>query len=107
MKKNITSRRQFLIDRLGYIRTRANLSARELSQRMDKSIAYIAKFDNGDFNIPTEALIEAIEVCGSTPEEYFWQDITKYKEQKELINTFDKLSNESKETIKNLMKNMK
>ena len=107
MKKGITSKRQFLIDRLGYLRARANLSARELSQRIDKSIAYMAKFDNGDFSIPTEVLLEAIETCESSPEEFFWEDIAKYKEQKELITTFDKLSKESKETIKNLMKNMK
>ena len=107
MKKNITSKRQFLIDRLGYIRTKANLSARELSQRIDKSIAYIAKFDNGDFSIPTEILLDAIEICGSTPEEFFWEDIAKYKEQKELLTSYDKLSVESKETIKNLMKNIK
>ena len=107
MKKSITSKRQFLIDRLGYLRNRANLSARELSQRIDKSIAYMAKFDNGDFSIPTEILLDAIETCGSTPEEFFWEDIAKYKEQKELITTFEKLSDESKETIRNLMKNMK
>lgn len=107
MKKNITSKRQFLIDRLGYLRNRANLSARELSQRIDKSIAYMAKFDNGDFSIPTEVLLDAIETCESTPEEFFWEDIAKYKEQKELITTFEKLSDESKETIRNLMKNMK
>ena len=107
MKKNITSKRQFLIDRLGYLRNRANLSARELSQRIDKSIAYMAKFDNGDFSIPTEILLNAIETCESTPEEFFWEDIAKYKEQKELITTFEKLSDESKETIRNLMKNMK
>lgn len=107
MKKNITSKRQLLIDRLGYLRNRANLSARELSQRIDKSIAYMAKFDNGDFSIPTEVLLNAIETCESTPEEFFWEDIAKYKEQKELITTFEKLSDESKETIRNLMKNMK
>ena len=107
MKKNITSKRKFLIDRLGYFRNRANLSGRELSQRMDKSIAYIAKFENGDFNIPAEALLDANEICEGSPEEFFWEDIAKYKEQKELISTFDKLSNESKDTIKNLMKNMK
>lgn len=107
MNKKIASKRQFLIDRLGYLRNRAKLSARELSQRMDKSIAYIAKFDNGDFSIPAEVLLEAIETCGSLPEEFFWEDITKYNEQKELITTFENLSAESKETIKNLMKNMK
>ena len=107
MKKNITSKRQLLIDRLGYLRNRANLSARELSQRIDKSIAYMAKFDNGDFSIPTEVLLDAIETCESTPEEFFWEDIAKYREQKELITSFEKLSDESKETIKNLMKNLK
>lgn len=107
MNNKVTSRRQFLIDRLGYLRNKANLSARELSQRMDKSIAYIAKFDNGDFSIPAEVLLEAIETCESTPEEFFWEDISKFKEQKELITTFENLSAESKETIRNLMKNMK
>lgn len=107
MDKNITLRRQFLINRLGYLRNKAGLSARELSQRMDKSVAYIAKFDNGDFNIPAEVLLDAIEICGSTPEEFFWEDIVKYNEQKDLLNLYDKLSTESKETIKNLIKNMK
>lgn len=107
MNKNITSNRKLLIDRLGYLRSRANLSARELSQRIDKSIAYMAKFDNGDFNIPTEVLLDAIEVCGSTPEEFFWEDIAKYAKQKELISSFEKLSNESQNTILNLIKNMK
>ena len=45
--KNIAPERQFLINRLGYLRNRAGLSARELSGRMDKSDAYIAKFENG------------------------------------------------------------
>lgn len=107
MNNKVTSKRKFLIDRLGYLRTRANLSARELSQRMGKSIAYIAKFDNGDFSIPAEILFDAIEICGGSVEEFFWNDIAKYEEQKELLTTFENLSAESKETIKNLMKNMK
>ena len=107
MKKTITSQRRFLIDRLGFLRAMANLSARELSQRIDKSIAYMAKFDNGDFSIPAEILLEAIENCGSTLEEFFWEDITKYQEQKELIKNFERLSSESKNTIINLMQNMK
>ncbi|MEG1751950.1 MAG: hypothetical protein RR247_02685 [Clostridia bacterium] len=107
MKKDITQQRKFLIDRLGYLRNKANLSARELSGRVDKSIAYFAKFDNGDFSIPAEKLLDAIENCGSTPEEFFWEDIGKYKEQKELLKSFDNLSNESKETIIDLIKKLK
>lgn len=105
--KNISPKRKFLINRLGYLRNRAKLSARELSGRIDKSFAYIAKFENGDFNISAEILLEAIEVCGGTAEEFFWSDIEKYSEQKELLNSFENLSSESKETIKSLIKNMK
>ena len=107
MKKNITEKRQFLINRLGYFRNRANLSARELSGRLGKSFAYFAKFENGDFNIPTENLLEAIECCGGSLEEFFWEDITRYSDDKEILDLYNNLSNESKETIKNLMKNMK
>ena len=107
MKKDITPKRQFLIDRLGYLRNRANLSARELSLMIDKSFAYLAKFENGDFNIPCEVLIDAIEACGSTPEEFFWDDISKYKDQKQLISKFDKLSPESKQTFLDLLNNLK
>lgn len=105
--KDITPKRKYLIDRLGYLRAKSELSARELSQRLDKSIAYIAKFDNGDFSIPAEVLLDAIEICGGSAEEFFWEDINKYKEQKEFLDKFLKLSKESKETLLNLMKNMK
>ena len=107
MKKGITPQRQYLINRLGYIRNRANLSARELSQRLGFSIAYIAKFENGDFNIPSEVLLEAIETCNSTPEEFFHGDISKYNEHKDLLEMYDALSKESKQTILDLMKKLK
>lgn len=107
MKKNVAPYRKYLINRLGYFRNRANLSARELSQRLGFSIAYIAKFDNGDFNIPSEVLLEAIEVCNSTPEEFFYNDIAKYNEHKHLLENYDALSNENKQTILELINKLK
>ncbi len=107
MKKNITPERQFLINRLGYIRNRAGLSARELSQRLGFSIAYIAKFENGDFSIPAEVLLNAIEICGSSPAEFFSEDITSYNETKEVVERYKKLSDENKETIKDLIEKLK
>lgn len=107
MKKDITQMRKFLIDRLWYIRKRANLSGRELSQRLGWSVAYIAKYENGDFNMPSEVLLDAIEICGSTPEEFFSKDIMNYKEHKEIIDAYSKLSDESKATIRDLITKMK
>ncbi len=92
---------------MGTIRNDAKLSARELSLRLDKSIAYIAKFDNGDFSIPAEILLDAIKICGSTPEEFFADNYRNYKNEKEFITLYRGLSPQSKEMVLNLMKNMK
>ena len=105
--KQITPKRKYLIDRLGYLRNRAEISARELSQRLDRSIAYITKFENGDFNIPAETLLSAIEVCGGSAEEFFWPEISKFEEHKKFLEMFDGLSQESKSSLFTLMKTMK
>lgn len=96
-----------MIERLGYFRNRANLSARELSQRLGFSIAYIAKFENVDFDMPSEVLLDAIEICASTPEEFFAVDLVNYQDNYQLIGSYQKLSSESKQTLNNLMKNLK
>ena len=107
MKNNISDERRFLINRLGYIRNRANLSARELSQRLGNSIAYIAKFENGDFNMPSETLLNAIYICGSTPQEFFSDNIDSFSETNEIFSLYTNLSTQSKTTIKELLKNLK
>ena len=107
MNKNVKPTRKFLIDRLGMMRARAGLSARELSAQIGKSKAYIAKFDNGDLAMPSEVLLDAIEVCGSTPEEFFFGDISHYQEAKELFELYKTLSDENKARVKDLMKNLK
>ena len=107
MNKNVTPARKFLIDRLGIMRARAGLSARELSGQIGKSKAYIAKFDNGDLAIPSEVLLDAIESCGSTPEEFFFEDIANYKEAKELFELYKTLSTENKARVVDLMRNLK
>ena len=107
MKQDISEYRKFLIQRLGYVRYRAKLSGRELSQRLGCSVAYIAKFEHGDFNMPSEILLNAIEICGSTPEEYFSENIETYNKAKQLISLYNNLSPESKKTIFELIKNLK
>lgn len=107
MNKNVRPIRKFLIDRLGVIRARAGLSARELSGQIGKSKAYIAKFDNGDMALPTEVLLSAIEACGSTPEEFFFEDFANFKEAKEIFELYKNLSAENKVRVKDLMKNLK
>ena len=107
MKKDVTPNQKFLVDRLGYMRTKAGLSARELSGRIDKSKAYISKFEGGELTLPSLVLLDAIEACGFTAEEFFFQDITNYQETKEIYELYKSLSDENKRRIKDLMKNLK
>lgn len=107
MQESVIKYREFIVNRLGYFRNRSNISARELSLRLGYSAPYIAKFENGDFRMPVDVLLEAIEICGTTPEEFFAADVEKYSQNKEIVENFNKLSDESKQMIINLMKTMK
>lgn len=106
-KDSISEDRKYLIQRAGYLRTRANLSARELSQRMGLSPGYINKFEFGGINIPSEVLLDLIRTCGSTPEEFFYENIEHYQQDKNFIKKFNKLSKENKEIVLKLMDNLK
>ncbi len=107
MNKKVTPIRKFLIDRLGMMRTKAGLSARELSGRIGKSKAYIAKFESGDMALPSEVLLDVIAACGSTPEEFFFEDISHYNDSKEILELYQKLNEDNKVRVKDLMKNLK
>ena len=106
-KDNISEDREYLIQRAGFVRTRAHLSARELSQRMGLSQGYINKFEFGGINIPSEVLLDLIRTCESTPEEFFYENTEHYKEDKNFIKKFNKLSKENKEIVLKLMDNLK
>lgn len=99
MIRKIPEDRRYLIERLCYFRAKAKLSARELSQRLGFSIAYIAKFENGDFSIPAEVLLDAITVCGTTPEEFFAENYQSYLLNKNLQEKISNLSEENKNRI--------
>lgn len=106
MKRNIQEDRRYLIERLGYFRARAKLSARELSQRLGFSIAYIAKFESGDFSIPAEVLLDAITICGTTPEEFFAEDYQNYVLNKDLSKKISQLSEDNKSRIIGLIESL-
>jgi transcriptional regulator with XRE-family HTH domain len=92
-----------VIQRIGYFRNKANLSARELSLRIDKHEGYINKLESKDFNLPTEMLLKIIDALEITPEEFFCLGEQYNKETKELLEKFNKLSANNKQTIIDLV----
>ena len=95
-----------IVERIGIIRTRANLSARALSLAISKNASYIHLLESSKttFEPSLSVLLEIIETCGSTPAEFFSPDINQYKLDKEALDFLKTLSPHQKEAIMNLYK---
>lgn len=74
--------RDEIITRIGIIRTRAKISARALSLAINKNPAYINQMESTrSFESSLSTLLEILEVCGVSPEEFFYYDMDAYKQR--------------------------
>lgn len=95
-----------IVSRIGVIRTRANLSARALSLAIGKNASYIHLLESSKttFEPSLSVLLNIIEACGSTPEEFFYYDINQYKQDMQTLDFLKTLSPYQKQAIMNLYK---
>ena len=97
-----------IIFRIGQIRNRADLSARELSHRIELNDGYINRLESKkDFLPSLEVLLKIISACGCTPAEFFYHNIEAYNQDLELIEMFKGLDTASKMIIKDLILKIK
>lgn len=90
--------------RISQMRIEANLSARELSGRIGKSPSYVNAIESGKNTEPSlSALLDMIEVCGKTPEEFFYRDPALYRQDMELMRYFKKLTPDQKGAVLRLI----
>lgn len=104
---NVTENRKYLINRIGYFRVRAKMSARELSFRLGKSSGYITKFELGGINLPADILFDIFEILHISGEEFFSKDPEKFIEDKKFLVKFHSLSTENQELILKLMDSLR
>ena len=107
MENEMTERRKNLINRVGYFRTKARLSARDLSLRMGKSPGYITKFEAGGINLPMDVLFDIMEILGVSEEEFFSCDPEKYARDKKILMKYRNLSKENQDLVFNIMESLK
>ncbi|MDR3293674.1 MAG: helix-turn-helix domain-containing protein [Clostridiales bacterium] len=93
---------QEIIFRVGYIRNRANLSARALSLNIGKTDSYINRMEQNGFIPSLPVLLEIIDACNSTPEEFFYHDIQRYRADKDGLTFIGSLSEKQLKAIRNL-----
>lgn len=93
-----------VIVRIGYFRNKANLSAKALSFAIGKNHAYINKMEHGEYEPSMKVVLDIIEACGITPEEFFYEDISSYKIDKETLSLLKRADETKKLAIQALLK---
>ncbi|MCM1546079.1 MAG: helix-turn-helix domain-containing protein [Clostridiales bacterium] len=88
-----------LIERISYLRIRANLSARKLSLMIGKNAGYIHMLEQNKNFAPTfETLSAILDACNSSTEEFFYYDIEEYKKDSQIIERLKKIKDDEKKT---------
>lgn len=88
-----------ILTRIGYVRNKANLSAREVSQRMGMSPQYVAQLESGRIVLTVEKLLQILEICDFPIERFFSSDIADYKIDNELKTLIEALPTDKKKNI--------
>ena len=104
--EQLEKRKQDIIIRISRARTNANLSARALSQKIEMNDGYINRLESKkDFLPSVEVLLKIIDVCGLTIEEFFYDNYSSYKIDKEIIDLLKNTNEEKKQAILTILKN--
>lgn len=93
-----------LIKKISMARTKANLSARALSQKIEMNDGYINRLESKkDFLPSIEVLLKIIEACGMSEEQFFYNDFLSYEKDMKIINLLNRVSDKEKDAIITLL----
>lgn len=88
-----------ILSRIGYIRNKANFSAREVSLRMGMSPQYVAQLESGRIVLTVEKLLQILEICEFPIERFFSSNIADYNIDNELKSLIESLPTDKKKNI--------
>lgn len=88
-----------ILSRIGYVRNKANLSAREVSLRIGMSPQYVAQLESGRIVLTVEKLLQILEICDFPIERFFSQNISDYNTDNELKSLIESLPLDKKKNI--------
>ena len=91
--------------RIGYVRNKANFSAREVSMRIGMSPQYVAQVESGRIVLTVEKLMQILEICEFPIERFFSSNIADYDTDNELKTLIESLPLDKKKNIIEFIKN--
>ena len=96
-----------IIKRIGYFRNKANLSGREASFRLGYTEQFIKRIENKSVELKVKTLLDFCDVVDISILDFFYLGKNYNKEDKNMLDLFNSLSTENKQTIVELMKKLK
>ena len=93
-----------VLNRIGYVRNSANLSAREVSLRMGMSPQYVAQLESGRIVLTVEKLLQILDICNFPLQRFFSNDIANDTQNKELQALIEALPENKKQNIIDFIK---
>lgn len=93
-----------ILSRIGYVRNKANLSAREVSLRMGMSPQYVAQLESGRIVLTVEKLLQILEICEFPIDRFFSSNIADYDVDNELKSLIESLPLSKKKNIVEFIK---
>ena len=96
-----------IINRIGYFRTKQNLSLRETSTRLGYNPQFMKTIENKSVELKVRTLLEFFDIVDITAHDFFYLGEDYNKEDKFVLEMFNSLSQENKQTIIDLMKKLK
>ena len=97
---------EFVRNRIAFLRTAKNISARELSLRLGQSVGYINHIEIGTSNPSIEMLFYICDELGITMSDFFDEDNQHPLLVDEIIRLSKKLDKSSLESVISVMKNL-
>ena len=104
-KKNMSY--EDILFRIGYFRNKNNLSARETSLQLGYGDCFINRIERKSVELKVSTLMNFMELCNITPEEFFYYNPENYEKDKELLQIIKSLSNENKDALIDMAKRLK
>ena len=103
--KNINLSKKEIIDRIGYYRNLRNISAYQLGIMLGHSKTYFYRIESGEIQLTLDKFLDTLDILQVTTTEFF-SSILK-EEDKDVLDLYNNLSQDSKQTILDLMKKLK
>lgn len=96
-----------IVKRIGYFRNKANLSMREASLQLGYNPQFMSTIENKTIELKVKTLLDFCDLVDITPQDFFYLGENYNKDDKNVLDLYNNLSADSKQTILDLMKKLK